>query len=305
MTPRPAPYTAAVVQLGRDGLANEETIAEDIARNAANMVKWIRFLCEDTDSPARLIVFPFCSLTGSGRRPVPPGRTPFRLDAPIDPAFDPIVEACARYGCYVSMSVVDELECLDGDFIATGIILSGDGVVLRQPKFQVHGSWELERTLTRYERFVAALGEERINQVVDTPIGRLGGMLDRDLLTPEVGRMRSRAGAEIVVHPSFAWFDVDMPFVEMRQSLAFQNCFYLLTANPAFERWTHNGQDVHMPSRGGSMIAGPDGRILASCGEGEGFAVATIDLQKVADARAGHGQVSLPIWELYGRTYQK
>ncbi len=305
MNQRPAPYTAAVVQLGLDGLADEANLARDIARNVQKLVKWIRFLCEETENPPRLIVFPFCSLTGSRKRPVAPAKTSFRMDSPIDPAFDPIVAACAKYGCYVSTSQVDRLECLEGEYLVTGIVLSADGIILRQPKFQVHGDWEVEEKLRQYERFTAALGPERLNNVVDTPIGRLGSMLDRDLLIPEVGRMRSRAGAEVVVHPSFNWFDTDMPFVEMRQSLAFQNCFYLLTANPAFERWTQDGQDVNHPSRGNSMITGPDGKILARCGEGEGFATATIDLQKSADARAGHGQVSLPIWELYAHNYQK
>jgi predicted amidohydrolase len=305
MTQRPPPYTAAVVQLGREGLADENTLDRDIDRNARKMIRWIHFLNTETATPPRLIVFPFCALTGSRPRPVRAGKTPFRLDEPIHPALHQFIEVCRQYDCYVAFSVVDPLECLDGEFIATGIVLNGDGIVLRQPKFQVHGDYEREEKFSQYARFVAALGEERLNQVVDTPIGRLGSMLDRDLLIPEVGRQRARAGAEVVVHPSFNWFDVDMPFVEMRQSFAFQNCLFLLTANPAFERWTHEGKEEFHPSRGNSMITGPDGKILARCGEGEGFALATIDLQKAADARAGHGQVTLPIWQFYSKLYQE
>lgn len=304
MTARPAPYTAAVVQFGQEALNDPDNIGRDMAANAARMVRWIRFLCDGAASPARLIVFPIVSLVGSRHRPMPPTATPVRVDPPHDPVLQPIIEACRAYDCYVSLSVLAPLEGMK-DPIHTGIILGGEGVILRQPKFQPYGHNNRPDMRALYDDYVAVYGADAVTRVVDTPIGRLGSMLDRDMLMPETGRQRAAAGADVIVHPAFAWDDTPMPYVALRQAMAFQNHLFILSSVPGFERWTQDGREVFHLSRGQSTIVGPGGEVLACCDyPGEGYALATIDLTRIDAARDANGGVTTPIWEHFEHTYR-
>jgi predicted amidohydrolase len=328
MEKRPEPYIAAVVQFGVEAFFQGDDDSAWLEKNRDNMLRWVKFLCEGAEFPAKLLVFPIVTLDGSSARPTPPNRTRFNLVGPLEPILDPLVAACARYGCYLALSVLEEHPALPGDYMHTAVVLDGNGLVLRQPKFIPHTADEIPGVRERFYRYLETVGEDGITSVVETPIGRLAGMLDRDLLIPELGRARAKKNAEVVVHPSLgwpgevarsqwvsygdlelgpwhSWPDEDVPFKAMRQTMAYQNCFFLLTANHGYERWQENGKAIIHQGRGGSMIAGPDGRVLAECSQsGEGYAIATIDVTKAAAAREEHGAVTLPIWDIYNLTYR-
>ncbi|WBA56037.1 hydrolase [Providencia sp. 21OH12SH02B-Prov] len=91
--------------------------------------------------------------------------------------------------------------------------------------------------------------------VFETPIGKIGIMICYDMGFPEVARILTLNGAELLIAPS-AWCIQDRDMWDINTACrALENGTHLLAVN----RWGHEG-DLHL--FGGSKILGPRGQLL-------------------------------------------
>ncbi|HHR5804630.1 TPA: nitrilase-related carbon-nitrogen hydrolase [Providencia alcalifaciens] len=115
--------------------------------------------------------------------------------------------------------------------------------------------------------------------VFETPIGKIGVMICYDMGFPEVARILTLQGAELLIEPS-AWCIQDRDMWDINTACrALENGTHLLAVN----RWGHE-EDLHL--FGGSKIVGPRGQVLceASC-ESEALLVGEIDFRLQAHTR--------------------
>ncbi|MEQ5221003.1 nitrilase-related carbon-nitrogen hydrolase [Providencia alcalifaciens] len=115
--------------------------------------------------------------------------------------------------------------------------------------------------------------------VFETPIGKIGVMICYDMGFPEVARILTLQGAELLIAPS-AWCIQDRDMWDINTACrALENGTHLLAVN----RWGHE-EDLHL--FGGSKIVGPRGQVLceASC-ESEALLVGEIDFRLQAHTR--------------------
>lgn len=116
--------------------------------------------------------------------------------------------------------------------------------------------------------------------VVDTPFGRLGLTVCYDLRFPELYRYLTDQGAELIVVPSaFTAKTGEAHWQLLLRARAVENLSYIVGANMG------NRFHTKRPTWGGSTIIDPWGTVLAELGEGAGFIVADIDLDKLSQLR--------------------
>ena len=121
-------------------------------------------------------------------------------------------------------------------------------------------------------------GSEIVN--VDTAIGNLGITVCYDMRFPELYRDLFKRGAELVTVPAaFTKVTGAAHWESLLRARAIENQCYIIAAaqggrhSESRETWGH------------SMIIDPWGTVLAELGEGEGIAVATVDLEQLRDVR--------------------
>jgi len=102
-----------------------------------------------------------------------------------------------------------------------------------------------------------------------------------DAIYPEVVRLASLAGAEVVVNPSIIPSNRSYLWRALGSLRAAENTVFFIHVNPTNMRY-FDGREV----AGGSFIADPQGRIAAEAGPSEGLFEARIDLGEVARVRS-------------------
>ncbi|WP_394692489.1 carbon-nitrogen hydrolase family protein [Hyphobacterium sp.] len=119
--------------------------------------------------------------------------------------------------------------------------------------------------------------------VYDTAAGRLGIVICYDRHFPESYRACALQGAEIIATPTcnLAGEPLDLFAWEMR-TLAFQNSVYSILANRC-------GVEGETSYGGHSVIAGPDGTLLAQAGNAETVLTAEYDLTRRAEIAEAYG----------------
>ena len=129
------------------------------------------------------------------------------------------------------------------------------------------------------ESAAVAPGEQPV--VVDSKLGRLGLSICYDLRFPELYRVYASQGATALAVPAAFTLATGKDHWEvLLRARAIENQSYVLA--PA--QW-----GKHPPSRmtfGNAMIVDPWGTVIARAPEGEGFAMADVDLVRLASVRA-------------------
>ena len=121
-------------------------------------------------------------------------------------------------------------------------------------------------------------GEEIVSADVDGV--RVGLTICYDLRFPELFRILTVAGARVITVPSAFTAETGRPHWEiLLRARAIENQVFILAANQTGEA------DPHYNSWGHTMLVDPWGRVLDSVDEGEGFAIADLDLEELERIR--------------------
>lgn len=116
--------------------------------------------------------------------------------------------------------------------------------------------------------------------VADTAFGKLGLSVCYDLRFPELYRQQASRGARILAAPSaFTAATGRAHWQLLLRTRAVENLCFMLGANLA------GRDDPKNPTWGGSAIIDPWGRVLVELEDGEGIAVADLDLDEQAILR--------------------
>jgi predicted amidohydrolase len=295
------PYRAAVVQPALLTVRDDATARASQDENARRVAEQIGAIMSFLTPRPRLVVWPVLCLTSANR-----GRLGVRMTtiaSSLDDArWEPIRAACREFDCYFASTLQEAVPEMPGRFFHTGFVLGPEGLELRSPKAQAYSAPEVTALRDIHDEYEAAFGKGSVQPVVATPIGRLGCLVESELLVPETVRVLASKGAEVIIHPS-AEHEGGPPYAPFRQAIAHANGVYVISAvsgpaeaNPGAADWA--------PSAGNSMIVGPEGVIDVELGErAEGFAAATIDPARIAAAREEQSRTTEPAPNLYRGLY--
>ena len=137
---------------------------------------------------------------------------------------------------------------------------------------------DLSPTQRYRESAVVAPGGQAV--LVDTPWGRLGLTICYDLRFPQLYRSLAQAGAEILAVPAaFTKVTGEAHWHVLNRARAIENGAVVVA--PCAVGAVPGGGAAY----GHSLIVSPWGEVLADGGDGAGYAVATVDVESVANAR--------------------
>ncbi|MEM7508326.1 MAG: carbon-nitrogen hydrolase family protein [Pseudomonadota bacterium] len=166
-----------------------------------------------------------------------------------------------------------------GDTIMNrGVMIDATGAhVTRYDKIHMFDIQLSDQEVYRESACVHPGSEARL---VPTPWGQIGHTICYDLRFPALYRDLAQAGAEILAVPAaFTKKTGEAHWHVLNRARAIENgCFVVA---PCAHGAVPGGGEAY----GHSLIIDPWGAVLAEGGEGPGIAVATIDLEQVAEAR--------------------
>ena len=238
-------------------LVQMDCVAGDVA---ANLQRIVASATEAAERGAQLVLFPECATTGY-----------FVADRIADlaepipgPSSEHLARLARRTGLHLMVGMIERA----GDkYYDDAVLFTPDGGYHIYRKTHLFGP----------ERAIFTPGEQPV--VVDTVLGRLGLTVCYDLMFPEFIRTLVLGGAQIILNATdwitdtwqstVGWNgDTVASLVRIR---ALENGVHVAMADRA-------GVEAGWRSLGGSTVAAPTGRVLASLGADEGIALATIDV---------------------------
>jgi predicted amidohydrolase len=239
-------------------MAPELTSAEE---NLRKMGEFIETIC--STQPTDLIVFPELSYTGTElglRATTLAERVPGH-------ATNYLAKRAEDYNTHIVFGLVikERVESI----LFNGVACLGPDGELISAYHKVH--------LLGEERQVYRSGFRFIN--VDADWGRFGLMIGSDLVFPEAARSLTLDGAELLVLAANWESGKREQWRAQIVSRATENAVFVAAANRV-------GEEPTIQFAGDSMLAGPDGELYTVLEEPmEGYAVATIDLERVRAIR--------------------
>ena len=195
------------------------------------------------------------------------------VDVP-GPLVDELVAACARHGVHVAIGVNERERERPGTLYNTLLVLGPDGLLHRHRKLMP----------TQHERLFHGIGAGDDLRVVETPAGRLGGLICWENRMPLARYAMYRGGPQIWVAPTAD--DSDGWLASMRH-IAIESGAFVVSA-PQYIPGSAFGEDFPVPverdrvyGRGGAAIVEPTwGEVIAGPLYGEeGILVADCDLR--------------------------
>ncbi len=274
-----------------------------IERNAERTARIVEKLITTAGVTPRIIVLPVLCLTGIGAVLQELGIAP-RIDREAiavnllanDQRLEPLQKLCATYQCCIASSCVEKISAFPGKYFHTGFVLGPSGIILRSPKTQAPTSAGITLLKDFHKEYSDCFGSDAILPVAETPLGKLGCLVETEFLVPEAARKLRRKGAEIILHPTAQHAGPGYPpYQAMRQSLAYTNGVYWLSAVPSRETAVVHGKQQQIWFGGGSSIIGPDGSVIACIkGKNKGFATGNIDLTFLTACREKQGRYTEP-----------
>jgi predicted amidohydrolase len=258
----PRSYLAAVIQLcaTADKLANLHK-AESLVRAAAS-------------AGAKMVALPeMFNLYGrfeaivAEAEPIP-GPTSERLSA-----------WAKRHEIYLVGGSFAERDSSTGKALNTSLIFGPDGDLLgRYCKVHLFDIDLPGRVTSRESDWI---GAGRAASNTKTPVATIGQAICYDLRFPELFRRLSADGAEVLVVPSAFTHTTGHDHWEILvRARAIENQCFVLAPNQCGE------PAPGMRTYGHSLIVDPWGRVLASLGDEEGYALAEIELHELDKIRA-------------------
>ncbi len=229
--------------------------------NLRKMGDFVERIC--TEQPTELIVFPELSYTGTelGLR-----ATDLAERVPGH-ATNYLAKRAADFGTHIVFGMVLK-EKVESILYNAAVCLGPDGDVATVYR-KVHLLGEERQIYRGGFRFLA----------VDAEWGRFGLLIGHDLIFPEAARSLTLDGAELITVSANWEMGRQDQWRAHLISRAVENAVYMAAANRV-------GEEATLEFAGDSMLVGPLGELYTGVEEPvEGYAVATIDLDRVRQVR--------------------
>jgi predicted amidohydrolase len=228
------------------------------------------------------------------------------------PELELLQDFALKHKVYVAGSTFEIDDKLPGHIFNSAFILNDSGELIhRYRKIQcadVWGSLPDTTPSSVYDRYLDIYGYDFLFPIADTPIGRLGTMVCFDQAHPEVARMLTKYGAEVIIHPSSEGHGSGREgWDAARATRAFENTAYVLSPMPGGEYFNPSSGDLPTTQlRGHARIINYDGTVQGVAdGPGACILTGTVDLKALERARS-NGLANLPLWddpEVYAHVY--
>jgi predicted amidohydrolase len=252
----------------------------DLARNWAVTERLVR---EAAAAGAQLIVTPEnTTFLGPHHQKVALAEP---VDGPTHQAFSRLaaeLKICLLVGSVAEVAPGDTERCHN-----TSLLFGPDGSLISSYR-KVHlFDVDVEDGVCFKESDTISPGSEAV--VAQTPVGTIGMSICYDLRFPELYRRLVEGGAQILTVPSaFTHKTGTAHWHVLLRARAIENQAWVIAPGQV----GHHDDDGLRHSYGHSLIINPWGEIVAEVPEGEGFAVAEIDLERLEEIRA-----SMPVQE--------
>lgn len=223
--------------------ATQISIGSDVEKN---LTKCQRMIEEASRNSADIVVFP--EFTNISRETATDAKSMYEIAASIP---GPFIEEICRIASSSSLHVVLPLavrgrrpfECFDSTFLIgpTGRIIG-----------------EYQKTILHREECDLFLPGQKGLPVYETEIGKIGLYTCMDGIIPETSRVLALNGAQILVNSLNSGAREEAYYII--PSRAVENRTWVVSSNKTGRVTQHDGSEKVYP--GGSMIVGPDGRIV-------------------------------------------
>ncbi len=266
-----------VVQNGVRNLQDFPSLEEGLEHNLAQMTGWSNKACSEGKKPD-FILFNEFPLTGysEGTREEKLKFT-IEIPGPETEALGKIAKACDTYIIFGSYARDEEWP---GHILSLNAVIGRNGEVVK--KFwktrsvkRLYPSMEIPTTTIEnvYDKYLERYGEEELFPVLRTEYGNFA--VSTVQLDPLVFMAFAMRGVEIMFRTATLFSDVDV------RATGLYNRFYTAMSNITFppdSDWVSMG--------GGSIISGPDGKLLAEDPtNNESIIEAEIDIAKLRKGR--------------------
>lgn len=209
----------------------------------ANIDKWLGYLDRAADAGAQLVVFPELALSGYAC-----GDRFFEMAEPVPgPSTGRLAAEARKRGLHLIWGMPER--GLPGVVYNAAVLVGPDGLigVWRKHTLPGHATDQAESGAFPDRRFFRAGAR---SPVFDTAIGRIGMMVCYDIFFPEIARLLTLQGADLLVgisgSPSF-----ERPIFEpLVQARAMENTVWFAYCNLA-------GSEADIDYWGGSRLIGP------------------------------------------------
>ncbi|MFA5810116.1 MAG: nitrilase-related carbon-nitrogen hydrolase [Thermoleophilia bacterium] len=246
----------------------------------ANLDLVMRVTAEAAGKNADWVIFPELCLTGCNPELLGDRLIELALGADDEP-MQQLARAAGQHGVYLVVGFIEKRAI-------PGVVYNSLAI------FGPQGS--LLRTYAKSHLFMNETLHFRRGPEVDTvrvDHGVIGPMICMDIGYPEVARILSLRGAELLL-ASAGWIVEDEDLWELSlRARALDNLAFVAGVNLV-------GVEGNMHFIGQSMVVDPRGRVLAKMGGEEGLLIATVDLDQVALARRRALHLTGRRPELYG-----
>lgn len=258
-------FLAAAVQLtASSDIERTWNVAETLIRRAARY-------------GATLVVTPECT------NYLGPHAKKVEIAEPLTgPTVAKFAALAAELGIHLIVGSVNEASSTPGKCYNTSIALTPDGTIAGSYRkihlFDVDVSDEV--------RFLESNTCEpgTVPVVVDTALARIGMSICYDLRFPELYRALVESGAQILTVPSAFTLSTGKDHWEaLLRARAIETQSYVIAPG---QYGKHDDGGLRN-SYGHSMIVDPWGHVVGMCSDGEGLALAEIDLSRVESTRRG------------------
>lgn len=194
------------------------------------------------------------------------------------PVVSAIRDFCAANGVWTLIGSV-AVPGPDAMIINRGFLIDDQGAI-RGRYDKIH-MFDIQMSDTAVYRESAMVAPGDGSALYQTPWGKLGHTICYDVRFPHLYRDLAQAGAEMLAVPAaFTKTTGALHWHILNQARAIENGAFVIA--PCAHGAVPGGGEAY----GHSLIIDPMGKVLADGGEGPGIAMATIDLDEVADARA-------------------
>jgi N-carbamoylputrescine amidase len=243
------------------------TCSNDIEKNLKETVKYLNIAVEKNSKIIclqELSIYPWF--------PLQVDEDNFKLaNSENDEIFDDIKKISKESECVIILPFFERGE-IDGNFYNSAMVIQDGEIIGKYRKIHLPliPGWE--------EKYYFKVGDLGF-PVIKTKFGKIGIMLGWDIFFPEVSRILTIKGAEIIFAPTASAFSSQPRWLKIIGANALMNTVFIARINRV-------GKEEDVDFYGGSFCFAPDGVLLSeSAGETEGIIFWEINYDDLYEVR--------------------